>query len=1525
MLVTVQSHTDTTTIALSDENGGAGWIVDGAGARLAFAELTDDGWSVVAQDGCSMRDERGGKCERLTVPPDGTSIFVIDGPNGRRTVASRPSTFDDRQSRIIGFANDVDVTIGRGADNVVSYPSRFVSEHHASLKWESGSFSIIDLGSANGVYVNGLRIEPNIANALSFGDVITILGLHIALGDRFISLNDPQGLVKIQRRSDFVDFVAPKADPDKHASKHERKHFYPALRFARSIERKSFSIDAPPQREREDDTPVIMRIGPSLVMATASVMSAAVSVSYMMDSSGGAIRAVPMVAMAVSMLAGSVLWPILNKRFQDKKRVQGETLRLTSYSQYLGKVRMDLRKEAELQEEILRENRLKPSRCIDEAIAQGRLFMSRTSLHHDYLELRVGVGEEPMQVDVRFPDSHFDMVDDDLRDAVEKLSREPRVLRDVPLAHSLIDNSVLGLVGARRSTDAYLRSLIVQIAALHSYADVKLVMLCDEMSHDRWRFVSYLPHCFSDDRAMRFFSASLEAANSLDMFFERELSARRGAGDFNARDAKPYYVVLCPSKAIYDKAGIVNSILSLKSNLGFSFIACAEKMHDLPKQCRTVIAVEDDGESGYMLDRDDPSGNRRQIVFDEPVSLDCAESFARYVARARLDLDVGGNELPDRLGFLEMLGASTVERLNVLSRWSQNNASNSLATCVGVDSLGEPFMLNLHEDFHGPHGLIAGTTGSGKSEFIIAYILSMAISYSPEDVAFVLIDYKGGGLAKAFDNDRFRLPHVAGTITNLDGAAITRSLVSVKSELKRRQALFNEAREVVGGDNVDIYKYLDLYRQGRVKEQCPHLIIVADEFAELKQQEPEFMDELISAARIGRSLGVHLILATQKPSGVVNDQIWSNSRFKISLKVADATDSQEIIRRPDAAEITQPGRFFLMVGYNEYFAQGQSGYSGVPYVPGLGKDQARGESVDYVSDSGRVLLSVKPPQEGPRGDGRSEIVAVLEHLVAAAAEQGRAAKQLWLDPIPAHILLSEVERKYSYAPCDSFCLNPVIGAFDNPAAQEQGILTLPLTAGGNAVLYGTPDGGVEAMMQTLLYSLITTHSPQTLNAYVLDFGGQSLTAFAAAPHVGDVVLIDDEEKVRRFFDFMFGIIAERRKLFTPFGGSHERYCESYGNCPSIAILVNGISAFMEVYEKYEDALIRLARESVSAGIRMVVSAESLGAMRLRLRNSFRQTLACDMADLSDYAMLFGSVRGLPKASGFGRGLVQMEDGVMEFQAASVCGQDESDYGFVSARCAELARGADVSAPAIPTAPERVTLEMVDGFWRAAAERQIPYGVFDDSLSVAALDFSDVPIARVAFHKRREGSRFMSAFIKGACASAGRWEVAVLDLAGVLEEQPQGCVLATRKPELAVSYLENLIAAADAKPSGSASKSSKVLVISGIVSFLSAADYDFASKLRDYLKSLRSGGAISVLLFDCAADGDYKYEDWFKAHLTAKDGLWVGPGVDSQSAISTAYNARFLPDSQMDEKRGYAVEGGVVRLVHLVSDAEEKEE
>lgn len=214
---------------------------------------------------------------------------------------------------------------------------------------------------------------------------------------------------------------------------------------------------------------------------------------------------------------------------------------------------------------------------------------------------------------------------------------------------------------------------------------------------------------------------------------------------------------------------------------------------------------------------------------------------------------------------------------------------------------GAPCYLDVHEKYHGPHGLVAGTTGSGKSETLQTYILSLAVNYSPDDIGFFIIDYKGGGMANLFDG----LPHMIGSISNLSGNQVKRAMISIKSENRRRQRVFSEN----GVNNINLYT--KLYKNGEAKEPIPHLFIIIDEFAELKREEPDFMRELISVAQVGRSLGVHLILATQKPSGTVDDNIWSNSKFRLCLRVQDQQDSKDMLHKPDAAYLTQPGRGYL--------------------------------------------------------------------------------------------------------------------------------------------------------------------------------------------------------------------------------------------------------------------------------------------------------------------------------------------------------------------------------------------------------------------------------------------------------------------------------------------------------------------------------------------------------------------------------------------------------------------------------------
>ena len=398
-------------------------------------------------------------------------------------------------------------------------------------------------------------------------------------------------------------------------------------------------------------------------------------------------------------------------------------------------------------------------------------------------------------------------------------------------------------------------------------------------------------------------------------------------------------------------------------------------------------------------------------------------------------------------------------------------------------------------------------------------MLSLAINYHPDDVTFLLIDYKGGGLAGAFQKNNIKLPHLVGTITNIDTIGLQRSLASIKSELKRRQVKFNEARNMTDEGTIDIYKYQKLYHEGVVKEPISHLLIICDEFAELKQQQEEFMDELISVSRIGRSLGVHLILATQKPAGVVNDQIRSNSKFAVCLKVQDREDSMDVIKRPDAASLKGSGQFYLQVGNDEYFVLGQSAWCGAPYFPSEVTKKKIDNSIQFISDIGITIKRVDDSVQKVVSNHGEQLTNILRYMCMLAKNENIQAENLWLDTIPETIFVNDLRMKYGIKPSTKN-VDLVIGEYDDPENQRQGIVDVNLSTDGNIVIYGNAESGKETFLSTLVYDLISCYSTERAWLYLLDFGSEALKIYKDSPHVGDVIFISDAEKLSRFFDMI---------------------------------------------------------------------------------------------------------------------------------------------------------------------------------------------------------------------------------------------------------------------------------------------------------------------------------------------------------------------------------------------------------------------
>ena len=1175
--------------------------------------------------------------------------------------------------RAVCFVKDFSCVIGRSPDADVRYDAPEVSGGHARLSLLGDTFTLEDLGSTNGTLVNCHPLPAKSPRRLAVGDVVQIASFTCMVGHGYLVANCAESVpleASISGAALIEHARLKEGSPDPVEPTGEERLFYPAPRLMHSVHKRAFTVDSPPQGKKRDEAPAIMKLGPSFIMGLTSVFMIASTVSRL---AGGAdvMTTLPMLAMSISMIAGMLVWPLISKRYERKRDEREEARRESTYTDYLNAIEHALQQECAAQAAVLAENRVTVPTLLDKAAALSPDLMNRTSAHSDFMDLRVGTGSLPLEADIRWPAEQFAVDRDRLLAKVIEVSHRPPQLVGVPLAFNPAEHYVAGVVGPRAEAWAFARGLVVQLCALMSYQDVKLMLVADEAEKAEWDCMRSLPHLFDDADQGRFLATTSEELMGLTMHLERELERRASQRAEEAIDAGPRYVVLCANKALTDPSETIARLARLRSYRGISLVFMGGELKDLPRECAYVIDLTGAIASGAaygaptgacMFDRADVSGTMLPFAPDINVLPKHVDGFARCMAHVRLDVPGQSTSLPSSLGFLEMFEVGNVGQLNIAARWAKADASRTLQAPVGVDAQGAPAMLNLHEKVHGPHGLIAGTTGSGKSEFIITYVLSLAVCYPPDQVAFVLIDYKGGGLAGAFDNDRFHLPHLAGTITNLDGAAISRSLVSIKSELKRRQDAFNRAREVTGEATMDIYKYISYYLRGVLGDPIPHLFIVADEFAELKQQEPEFMDELMSAARIGRSLGVHLILATQKPSGVVNDQIRSNMRFKVCLKVADVGDSKEMIGRADAAEIRDPGRFYLLVGFNEYFIGGQAAYAGAPYAPVERFVPKCDDAVELIDNVGASVAALRPAR-GCAQSGLSEINAALDGIQRIADARRLAAGRLWLEPLPERLSLPQIETRYAEeieAARAEGNVVAVLGEMDMPAEQRRVPYMMNFHRDGNLIIYGAQDARCESLVITILASLSHTYEASRCSFYVADFASGELGVLASLPQCGGVVLSDDGERLENLFRLVEREMDARREALSVGG---ERGAD-------IVVALANLASFYELYPDFEQRLVTVARDAPRYGIYLIVTASTAMTPHTRLKANMGTSIALALNDQNDYLSIFGTRGDVTPARLPMRGLVRKNKKLYEFQGALSVPHGDDPAESLASACVE---------------------------------------------------------------------------------------------------------------------------------------------------------------------------------------------------------------------------------------------------------------
>ena len=1530
------------------------------------------------------------------------SMYFVSLKNSDQVYILYCSPLYEEEKINFDIINAKEIIVGRGADNDIVYDNPLVSEEHFRIFLEKGKWMIENFDTKIGVFVNKAQIYENIKE-IKNGDIIYLLGIKFVLLGNSIHILGPLKKLKFKyknlvRKKEIKEFseepIENNQDQDNYIELYEDKdYFYRSPRILESIKEEKINIDSPPKKE-EDKNSFALTIATSLSMGLMSMISLINAIGRIMSGTVKSSQMLITIGLPICMLITALFLPVIRKIYDKKRLKDKERKRQIKYRKYINHKIININEIMEKQISILEKNNISAEECERRIIERDSSLWERKIQDEDFLSIRIGTGQIPLKVDISMPEDSFKMEEDDLDDIYNEVTKKSRMLENAPISVSLLKNNISAIICKdSKKCDKFMKNILMQIIALHDYSDLKIVFFTKKNESEKLEFVKMLPHLWNDAKNMRFFADDYTDMQNVSKYLEDELQKRNeDEEDFISRMSNKdyrmfstYNLMVTNDYINISNLGIINKLLKQEKNLGFSLLCITDNFSQLPNECKLFIDITED--ECEILENEESQNIKNKVILDDADNLDF-ETVSKVISNIPIKLKTSSEySLPSKYNFLEMFDVGNIEQLNILDRWTNSDSTSTLKTKIGVDSAGAPIYLDAHEKYHGPHGLIAGTTGSGKSEFIITYILSLAINYHPDDVTFVLVDYKGGGLAGAFKKKNVQLPHVVGTITNIDLVGLQRSLESIQSELRRRQVMFNKAKDIANESTIDIYKYQKYYHEGVLKEPISHLFIICDEFAELKQQQPDFMSELMSVSRIGRSLGVHLILATQKPAGIVNEQIRSNSKFGICLKVQSKADSKDIIKRPDGATLKKAGQFYINVGNDEYFALGQSGYTGVTYNPSDQIVKDIDNSVEFISNTGVVIKSLEQKVEkkvtNVSGD---QLTNVVNYICKLADEKNIKENQLWLDPIPEKIFIEDIRRQYNIK-SNKNEINPIIGEYDDPLNQKQGEVSLNFSEEGNTILFGSADSGKEMFINTVLYDSTNNHTTQELQYYILDFGTEIFRMYSESPHVGDVVCSGDNEKIMRLFKFINSEVKRRKKILLKYNGDYKLYNRISENImPMLIIIINDFGTFIQEYPVYETDILSLTKDCIKYGILFFITVNNPNEVRGRLLQNFGKKITLQLVKSDDYYFIFNKARKKRPSNLYGRGLITLnDDNVFEFQTARMCELEDTNE-FIKKFIKKQKKINKISAKKIPILPSKIKFKDVKSSFKGL--NGIPIGIYSKNIKVCTHDFSSDLINIITSKDLNNCKIFIKYLIK-ELEILKNVKLQIIDLDNFLELGVQNAreefqkfvstmenIAKTKKIKIEEKNLEsqenstgrvgrvslaNLLVPKVQKSNENETNSNierndknlenlkeentktettneknekniiteeivdkyLLYIIIGMDKFIAGIGLD-KEKFTQNLKIAEIAGNCSFIIIDNAAKmKSHQMDSWYKSYATSGNGIWIGNGFDSQYVFSYE-NERRLINGRCGMSMGYYIKNENAKLIKLLG-IEEKED
>ncbi|MGP3973616.1 FtsK/SpoIIIE domain-containing protein [Streptomyces sp. 8N114] len=893
------------------------------------------------------------------------------------------------------------------------------------------------------------------------------------------------------------------------------------------------------------------------------------------------------------------------------------------------------------------------------ATGPGQRLWERRLEDDDYGVLRVGTGALPSEVEVSDPNQQ------------EHRRTEPRMLTDVPVSIPLRTHGILGVAGRGELPRAVGRWLVAQASVLHSPTDLSICVLTDPSGRESWEWVRWLPHARGREgqSAVALLGTEMESvarriSELLALLSARQETAgeRRPGADDQWRGPS-VLVVLDGSRRLRALPGLTQ-LLREGPRFGIHLVCLDADRGLLPEECRALVEEDHFG----LLQVSQFGENLVQSVRPDCVPPAWCESVARAMAPVRDVSEKESGALPDSCRLLDLLDLEPPSAAAITARWAAGGRST--AAVVGA-SFDGAFTIDLVRD--GPHGLVAGMTGSGKSELLQTLVASLAVVNRPDAMNFVLVDYKGGAAFTGCE----QLPHTVGMVTDLDSHLVKRALVSLDAEVRRRERIL----EPVGAKDIEAYDRAT--RRDPSLAPLPRLLIVVDEFASMARELPDFVTGLVNIAQRGRSLGIHLILATQRPSGVVSPEIRANTNLRIALRVTDNSESQDVIDAPDSAYISKstPGRALVRLGASSL----------LPFQSGRVGGRRPQTAAEQTSEPWAVPVAwpdlglPAPTRPKPSGRPDDDPLTDLALLVEAVGESAATLKceepyRPWLEPLSDLVTVAEVPRPAADRRSD---VPPaVFGVTDVPARQAREALTLDLVDGDHLLLIGGPRSGRSTTLRTIAASLADIASPADVHLYGVDCGSNALVPLSVLPHCGAVVTRDQPDRLTRLLARLQTEIARRQQILARAGASNvaEQRASAVSpeeRLPWLVLLLDGWESYTAAFESYDygklvDAMTQLFREGPSVGLRVVMTAGRSGLSGV-VSSSFGDRLILRLADPNDYTTAGLTPREVPSHLPPGRTLQPGDDGVLESQIA-LLDPDPSGQAQVSAirRIAERA-------------------------------------------------------------------------------------------------------------------------------------------------------------------------------------------------------------------------------------------------------------